>query len=221
MRILFIFSKNKTRSLLQKVLEQHAFTVDVERDFQKGLRNACANSYHAGIVEHALPHLNAESFVREVRDRGHSLPLLVIIPERDDLLGTICLDHGADDFMKVPVSISELVARVRSLLRRPAKIEADDIRIGPLLINRLKQTVKKSGREVRLTAKQYAVLEILAAQEGAIVSKGEIIEHVWGESDGIHFERALETHIYHLRRKLDRGGKGLISTEFGRGYRLN
>src|SRR4051794_28185165 len=107
MRILFIYSFHRTRETLQKILEQNSFVVDAECDPRKALNWACANSYHAVIVEHAVPQTDAETFCGALRERGCAFPLLVIVPEREAGLGTACLNRGADDFMKAPVCVLE------------------------------------------------------------------------------------------------------------------
>jgi DNA-binding response OmpR family regulator len=221
MRILFIYSKEKTRAQLQRNLEQNAFTVDSQNDFARGLIWACANSYHAAIIEHGLPVLDADRCTEELRDRGCTFPILVLVSSGEQVIGTSCLNKGADDFMKAPHCISEFVARLRSLLRRPKNIEPDEISIGSLTIDRRKQIVKMNRHEIVLTRKEYSVLEILATNQGAIVSKGEIIEHTWGEIDGFYLEHALETHVSSLRRKFGKKGQKLIQNVFGRGYKLD
>lgn len=221
MRILLISSNSRTRHYIQRVLEDHTFIVDVERDFISGIKHASVNPYKIAVVEHAAQGISAETFVEEIRDRGRLFPIFVLVPEDQKALGTACLNKGADDFMTTPISVTEFMARVRCLLRRPAHIAHEEIRIGSIRIDRRKRTVHKAKREIFLTLKEFAVLEILAMNEGGIVSKGEIIEHAWGESDDIKFEGALETHIYMLRQKLDGGKSNLIQTAFGRGYRLS
>lgn len=219
MRILIIHSNGRFRGTLRQLLEALSYTVDPANDFTAGARLSTANKYHLAIIEHS--HLNdAASFSTILRKKGKILPILVLLAEDDGELGTMCLDAGADDFLRPPIDIPELMARIRSLLRRPQTWLSDQITVGPLQIDLLKQSLMIGSREVRLSRREYDVLEILAIRNGGIVTKEEIIEHIWGNDRDETFDNALQTHIHSLRKKLGSRYKDLLQTEINRGYRL-
>jgi DNA-binding response OmpR family regulator len=172
-------------------------------------------------VAHKAPPGGAHAFCEDVRSDGHSYPILVLMSDHDPVAGTACLDAGADDFTKTPFTLAEFVARVRSLLRRPKTVQIEEVTIGSIKIDRKKLCVMKGRDEVRLTRKQYAILDYLAVNRGSVVPQDEIIDHVWGDAADLFSAGALKSHIYCLRQKLGDRRQEIIETIIERGYRLN
>jgi DNA-binding response OmpR family regulator len=221
MRILIINSHSKRRSRLQQVLQQMCFAVDSTVDCTKGKTLAKLNRYDLVIVAHKAPPEGAHAFCEDVRSDGHTYPILVFMSEHDPEAGTACLDAGADDFTKTPFTLTEFVARVRSLLRRPKTVQTEEITIGPIKVDRKKLRVTKGRTEVRLTRKQYAILDYLALNRGSVIPQDELIDHVWGDSADLFSAGALKSHIYCLRKKLGDRKQDIIETIIERGYRVN
>jgi len=221
MRILLIHSHVKERDRLKTAMEQMCFTVDAAIDCTKGRILAKLNCYDLVIVAHKSPPEGAQTFCENVRNEGHSYPILVFMSDHDPVAGTACLDAGADDFTKTPFTTAEFIARVRSLLRRPKTVQIEEIMIGAIRLDRKKQRITKGRIEIRLTRTEYAILDFLAANRGSVIPYEEIIDHVWGDSADFFSAGALKTHIYCIRKKLGDRRQELIETIIERGFRLN
>lgn len=219
MHLLLIHSNKRERESLRAALAQNCFAVQEAPDCGVGAYLAAHTSYDLVIAEHMVPLNDAQSLLSAMRKRGDTTPVVVLVPKKSGL-GVECLENGADDFLEVPISFAELIARVRSILRRPRTAVSERIEIGDLLIDFRTQRVSLSRREVSLSPNQYAVLAYLAKRRGAIVSKSEIIEHTWGEIDANSFDSALANVIFRLRKKLKSAARHL-QTVSNRGYQLD
>ncbi len=220
MRILLVEDDLRLSDLLLRSLREAGYAVDHASDGEQALVEAAVNEYDVVILDLGLPRRDGLDVAREIRRRGAPTPILMLTARdtvRDRVTG---LDAGADDYLAKPFELDELKARIRALLRRmpsllPATIEVDD-----LAIDTASQTVSRGGRPVRLTGKEYVMLEYLARQAGRVVGRAELCEHVWDENHD-PFSNAIEVYINRLRRKIDEGARHrLIHTRRGAGYLL-
>jgi DNA-binding response OmpR family regulator len=219
MRILVVEDDQKVASFIQSGLQQDGYAVDVLHDGTLAGEQARAVDYDAVILDLMLPGRSGFQVLRDIRARKPSLPV-VMLTAKDALDDRITgLDSGADDYMVKPFALAELSARLRAVLRRGAPRE-NVLRVADLELDTLTRTVRRSGRRVVLTAKEYALLEYLMRNSGRPLTKSLIIEHVWD----IHFDsvsNVVEVHINSLRNKIDREfGAPLIHTVRGVGYVL-
>ena len=219
MRILLVEDDKNTASFIVKGLTQEGFAVDHAADGEKGLRMALSEDYDAAVIDIMLPKLDGLTLINNLRRGGNSVPVIVLSAKNsleDRITG---LQTGGDDYLVKPFSFSELVVRVQTLIRRStAAIEQTALRVGDLEINIVKRKVYRSGKEIELQPKEFALLEYLIRNKGRVISKTMIAEHVWD----YNFDpqtNVVEARISRLRNKIDRGFKQqLIHTVRGVGY---
>lgn len=221
MRLLIVEDDQSIREFLRTHLEAESFAVDVAEDGERGSYLARTNEYDLIILDLNLPVKDGLQVCSEIRASGKSMPILILsvrsqIPEKVALL-----EAGADDFLTKPFSFRELLARIRAMLRRPARIVSETISIGDLVIDATNHTVIRAGKEIYLTRKEFALLEYMARNRGRLLSRGMIMEHVW-DKNADAFSNTIETHILNLRKKIDsEGDQKLIHTIPGRGYKFD
>jgi DNA-binding response OmpR family regulator len=219
MRILVVEDDQKVANFIQRGLEQEGYAVDVLREGTLAGEQARTIDYDAVVLDLMLPGRSGFQVLRDIRARKPSLPV-VILTAKDAVEDRITgLDSGADDYMVKPFALAELSARLRAVLRRGAPRE-NVLRVADLELDTMNRIVRRAGRRVDLTAKEYALLEYLMRNSGRPLTKSLIIEHVWD----IHFDsisNVVEVHINALRNKIDRGvPTPLIHTVRGVGYML-
>ncbi len=216
MRILVVEDEPELLSVMAKVLREDGYAVDEAEDGKIGLYKAAAWPYDAIILDMMLPLLDGWKVLTELR-KTHKVPVL-IVTARDAVADRVRgLDVGADDYLVKPFDISELKARLRALIRRAAGQPSPQITLGDVEIDTRAKKVSNRGKEVVLTAREYAILEMLALRHGQVVSRTEIYEHIFDETDET-FSNLLDVHVSNIRKKL---GKDLISTRRGQGYVLD
>lgn len=219
-KILLVEDDKKILSSVKANLKTEGFAVDAVQTGTEGSFLACTNDYDLAILDLNLPDRNGRSICREIRAKGKTMPVLILTVESEIESKVELLDSGADDYLTKPFSYRELTARINALLRRPRKMALDVLSIGDLALDRNTQTVARGGREIDLTQKEFSLLEYLMLNQGAVVSRNEIMEHVW-DKEADPFSCAIEMHISNLRKKLgDKDSKSLIETVSGRGYRI-
>lgn len=220
MRLLVVEDEKKLALSLKRGLEQDGFSVDVVFDGIDGKWMATENSYDAIVLDIMLPGLNGYRVCRELRDEGNWTPILMLTAKSGDLDETEALDTGADDFLRKPFSHVVLVARLRALLRRgrperPVTLEAGDLRLDPT-----KRRATRGDTEIELSAREFAVLEYLISHADQVVSKRDILHHVW-DYDVDSDPNIVEVYVRHLRKKIDIPfDVESIQTVRGTGYRL-
>lgn len=219
MRILVVEDDRKVAAFIQSGLQQERYAVDVLHEGTSAGEQARAIDYDAVVLDLMLPGRSGFQVLRDIRARKPFLPV-VILTAKDAVDDRIAgLDSGADDYMVKPFALAELSARLRAVLRRGAPKE-NVLRVADLEVDTMARVVRRGGRRIDLTAKEYALLEYLLRNSGRPLTKSLIIEHVWD----IHFDsvsNVVEVHINALRNKIDRGSpEPLIHTVRGVGYML-
>jgi two-component system OmpR family response regulator len=220
-RVLVVEDEVSLASGLKRGLERDGFAVDVAADGAEGLWMAREGRYDAIVLDILLPRMNGFRVCAELRKANVWTPILMLTAKDGDLDEAEALDTGADDYVTKPFSHVALVARLRALIRRGARerppvLEAGDLRLDP--------SSRKAWRgdvELRLTARETALLEFLLRNRGVVVSKIDVLDHVWdGAFDGD--PNIVEVYVGHLRNKIDRPfGRSAIETVRGVGYRLD
>ena len=220
MRLLLIEDESDAAKLIAKGLQQDSHVVDVAGDGESGLHRALSQPYDLGGGGVRLPVKDGFTVCRELRQAGLQIPVLMLTASaahQDRVKG---LDLGADDYLVKPFDLDELLARVRALLRRRPLLEDSLIRVDTLEMNTRSRTVKRADTFVRLTAKEYALLECLARDVETLLSREIIAERVWNEPYD-PFSNSIEEYIKRLRKKIDVAGqKPLIHSRRGEGYIL-
>lgn len=219
MRILVVEDDHKVASFIQSGLEQEGYAVDLLSEGTLAGEQARAIDYDAVVLDLMLPGRSGFEVLRDIRARKPSLPV-VILTAKDAVEDRIAgLDSGADDYMVKPFALAELSARLRAVLRRGA-LRENVLHVADLEVDTVTRIVRRAGRRLDLTPKEYALLEYLMRNSGRPLTKSLIIEHVWD----IHFDsvsNVVEVHINALRNKIDRGFPSpLIHTVRGVGYML-
>ncbi|ESQ05723.1 Two-component response regulator [Streptomyces sp. PVA_94-07] len=217
MRLLIVEDEKRLALSLAKGLTAEGYAVDVVHDGLEGLHRASESPYDLLVLDIMLPGMNGYRVCAALRAAGNDVPILMLTAKDGEYDEAEGLDTGADDYLTKPFSYVVLVARVRALLRRRAGAGASPVHtVGGLRVDTAARRVHRDGDEVALTAKEFAVLEQLVLRAGQVVSKADILEHVWDFAyDGD--PNIVEVYISALRRKL---GAQAIRTVRGMGYRL-
>lgn len=220
MRVLVAEDDSALASFVRKGLEAEHYAVDIASDGAEAQYMAEEYDYDLVILDLTLPQTDGLHVLKRVRAKKSGLPVLVLTARsrvEDRVKG---LDLGADDYLTKPFSFSELSARVRALLRRGSRPAESILRAEDLELNRVERTVKRAGRRIELTPKEFALLEYLMLNAGRRVTRTMIIEHVWNLSFDT-MTNVVDVYINYLRKKVDEGfGHKLIRTVRGVGYQL-
>ena len=220
MRILVVEDEPRMANVIARGLREQSYAVDVAQTGNDGLYQSSINDYDLILLDVLLPERDGFEVCRELRARGSATPILMLTARAavdDRLTG---FDAGADDYLTKPFSFRELLARIRALLRRDARLQPDVFEIDDLIIDSASHRVSRGNREIQLTAKEYALLEHLARHAGRLISRTEIAAHVWDDSFD-PFSNTIEVYINRLRKKID-GDQStkLLHTRRGEGYIL-
>lgn len=218
-----IEDEHKIANAIKQGLTQEKFAVDVEYDGDGGLGAALSEPYDLMIIDRMLPgSVEGLDICREVRAKGIHTPVIFLTAKdqiRDRVGG---LNAGADDYLVKPFSFEELLARIRALLRRPQESTGTVLGVGDLSLDTISYEVKRAGKSIRLSTKEFALLEYLMRNAGRVLNKDNIIAHVW-DFDADILPNTVEVYIGYLRNKIDKPFKKnpqLIHTLRGFGYKL-
>jgi DNA-binding response OmpR family regulator len=221
MRVLIVEDELKLAKNIGRSLHESAgYAVDISADGEDGLHMAETNPYDVVILDLMLPKLDGLAVLSRLRRQGSRTPVLVLTAKDEKDTVIRLLNAGADDYLTKPFDLGELIARVKALIRRGKGQTASVLRVGDIEVNTLDHRVNYRSKPVRLTAMEYRVLEYLAHRPGAIVSKTELLEHLY-DFNWEKFSNVIEVYVSGLRRKLNAGDSHqVIQTLRGQGYIL-
>lgn len=221
MRILLVEDEEKVSHFVSRGLRSEGFAVDEALDGKTGLDLAMSYHYDLMIFDIMLPQISGTEILRRIRERGIVTPVLMLTAK--DLVNdkVAHFEAGADDYLTKPFAFAELLARSKALMLRGHSDRTSKIKIGDLEVDRLSHQVKRGGKRIDLSGKEYALLEYLATNAGRVLSRTMIIEHVWDQSfRGL--TNIVDVYVKQLRSKIDEGREPkLIHTVRGFGYRLS
>lgn len=203
MRVLVVEDEHRVAVSIASALSEEGFAVDLAHDGEKALAHVGAHAYDLVVLDVMLPRLDGMSVCRQLRRSGQRMPIL-ILSARDLVDDRVKgLDAGADDYLVKPFSMEELLARARALMRRQTSVGAPVLTVGELSLDPASRTVKRGGKPIALTLREYALLEYLMRHPGIVHTRTMIAEHVWD----FPFDRAsnvVDVYVKHLRDKIDR-----------------
>lgn len=222
MRVLIIEDEHKIANAVKKGLEHESYAVDVVYDGGEGYDMASVEKYDVIILDLMLPGMDGIEICKKLRQENIHTPILMLTAKsqiEDKVLG---FNTGADDYLTKPFAMAELLVRIKALTRRPQNSVGTVLSISDLTLDTTNFEVKRSNNKIRLSNKEYALLEFLLRHKDQVVTKGQIINHVWNYDADV-LPNSVEVYIRHLRKKIDEPfGKPLIHTIKGfRGYKLS
>ena len=222
MRILIIEDDRKIANAIKKGLKQESYAVDISFDGKDGLGQALTIEYDLIILDRMLPEVDGIEICRTVRKQNNKTPIL-ILTAKDRVADRVeGLNAGADDYLVKPFAFEELLARIRALLRRPHEVKENILKVDDLVLNSLTFEVKRDGKKINLSSTEFALLEYLMRNPSRILTKNNIIDHVW-DYDADILPNTVEVYIGYLRNKIDKPfprKQPLIYTVRGFGYKI-
>jgi two-component system copper resistance phosphate regulon response regulator CusR len=219
MKVLIVEDDLEIATFIREGLDEAGYFTTICRDGERALRLALNRWYSIILLDLMLPSLDGISICMRLRESGVNTPIM-ILTARDALSDRVNgLEAGADDYLVKPFEFDELLARVRALQRRDHTKKQSLVHVGDLVVDTASRTVTRAGRQISLTAREYALMEALATHSGQILSRQSILEHVW--LDEMSSSNTVDVFIKNLRQKVDRDPKNkLIHTVYGMGYVL-
>jgi len=220
MKILVIEDEKKVASFIQRGLEEAGYTADWAKDGEEGIYMADSEDYDLVVLDLILPRKNGIEVLKELRQMKKRMPILILSAKDSVDDKVVGLDAGADDYLTKPFAFTELLARVRALLRRGEALAPVKLQVGDLVLDTVTREVNRAGKDIKLTNREYALLEYLMANAGKVLSRTQLSEHVWDYTFDT-FSNVIDVYINYLRNKVDRGFETkLINTVRGVGYML-
>ena len=221
MQILVVEDEPKIAQLLRRGLIEERYAVDIAADGNEAVEKFEINEYDCVILDWLLPGQDGLSVCRAIRKQNTSVPILMLTAKSEVADKIAALDSGADDYLTKPFTFSELAARIRALLRRGSKADPVVLTVGDLSLDPSTRSATRSGQEIPLTAREYALLEYLMRNKNIALSKTQIIDHVWDYAYA-GFSNIVETYVKYLRRKLQVSvdSQEVIHTMRGHGYMI-
>ena len=220
MKILLIEDDEKIAKNIKEYLKKEGFRVDLAKDGEEGFYLAQNNSYDVLIVDWMLPKINGVELIKKLREKDILTPAL-ILTAKSDLEDKIEGLNVADDYLTKPFEFEELVARIKALFRRSKNIKENVLKVADLELNPDTKEVKRAGKNIELTAKQFELLKFLMVNKGKIVSEEMIAQNLWEMDEEIN-SNVINVYISHLRKKIDKDfDKKLIKTFRGMGFKIS
>ncbi|MDB6136969.1 MAG: response regulator with CheY-like receiver domain and winged-helix DNA-binding domain [Verrucomicrobiaceae bacterium] len=220
MRILVVEDQKKIASFIEQGLSQHGFVVDVCHTGEEGFYNATTESYDAMVMDVMLPGRDGLSILKSLREKGLTLPVLILTARSELNERVQGLNAGADDYLTKPFYVEELVARMHALLRRATGTPASVLKSGPLTLDLLTREVRRDTEVIELSAREFSLLEYFMRSPGRVLTRSQIGQHVWN----LHFDTGsnmVDVAIGRLRRKIEiPNGRLMIETVRGAGYKF-
>ncbi len=221
MRILVVEDEHKIANSIKKGLEQEAFAVDVAYTGNDGYDLASSENYDLLILDVMLPEITGTGICKKLRAENNHTPILMLTARGQISDKVEGLNSGADDYLTKPFAFEELLARIKALSRRPKNSMGSTYTVADLSLNTLKYDVTRAEKKINLSAKEFSLLEYLMRNPNQVLSKEQIIEHVW-DYDADVLPNTVEVFVGYLRNKVDKGfSKSLIQTVRGFGYKIS
>jgi DNA-binding response OmpR family regulator len=222
MRLLIVEDEENFAKSLKKILQTESYAVDIAATGDEGYEMAFDEEYDLIILDLGLPGMDGLKIIEELRKKKNSTPV-IMLTARDTVDDKVKgLKLGADDYLVKPFEFEELLARIQALLRRPKISINDKLIVGNLVLDSQSKIVKRKGQIIDLTAKEFALLEYLMRHKGQVLTKQQLIDHVW-DADLDIFSNTVDVYIGYLRTKIDKAlpkEKSLIKTIRGMGYKI-
>lgn len=221
MKILVVEDEHRIAHAIKEGLEQEAYAVDLAYDGEEGYNAARVDDYDLILLDVMMPAMNGFEVCKKLRVENIHTPILLLTAKDQNRDVVVGLDSGADDYLAKPFSFEVLLARIRALLRRPHDTAGELLQVDDLTLNPRSKEVLRGGKPIRLSTKEYALLEYLMRNHDKVLSKNNIITHVWNFDANI-LPNTVEVFIAYLRAKVDKPfkGPGLIRTVRGFGYKI-
>lgn len=222
MRILIVEDDHRIAASIKKGLEQESFLVDVCYGGKEGYDLASSEGYELIILDLMLPEMDGITICKKLREAKNNTPILILTAKGQTQDKVEGLNSGADDYLVKPFSFEELLARVKALSRRPHLVTKNILKAKDLVLDRDKFEVRRAGEEITLSNKEFMLLQFLLEHAGSILTKVQIMDHVWSYDSDI-LPNTIEVYIRNLRKKIDlpyRSADALICTVRGFGYKL-
>ena len=220
MKILIVDDEQSIVEFLKQGLEAQLFNVETAADGERGAFLGRTGNYDLIILDYNLPEMNGPEVLKEIRREKRHIPVIMLTVHSELRIKEEMFNLGADDYLTKPFLFDELLLRITALLKRPSKTEGELYKIDNLTLSMRTKIIRRGGKEVYLTRREFALLEYLLRNREHIVSRQQLLEHVW-DYNADPFSNSIESHIASLRRKLNQNkNRNLIHTFNGRGYKL-
>ncbi len=220
MRILIVEDELKLANAIKRAMELKMYAVDVANTGDAGLDLAIGEVFDLIVLDVMLPGIDGIEICKRIREEGIHTPVLMLTAKGQIVDKVTGLDVGADDYMVKPFSFEELFARVRALIRRPKQTSKSELSAHDLILDTIRFKVKRDNQIIKLSTKEFAILEYLIRQKNTVVSRGQLVAHVWVYDTDV-MPTVVEVHIKHLRDKIDKPFPNkLIQTVRGKGYTI-
>lgn len=222
MRILIIEDDHKIAQAIKQGLEQETYAVDVAFDGTVGYDLAMGEEYDVILLDLMLPGMSGEQVCKKIRQEGNHVPILMLTAKGQTADRVAGLNSGADDYLTKPFAFEELLARIRALSRRPKEMVQSVLQVGDLTLDTVSYEVKRDGKLITLSQKEFSLLEYLMRHPGMVITKDKIISHVWDYEANV-LPNTVEVYIGYLRNKIDRAFPHLpplLHTVRGFGYKI-
>lgn len=222
MKILVVEDEHRIAAYIKKGLELKNYVVDLAHDGQDGFDLASSEKYEVIVLDLMLPSLDGLSICKKLREENNHTPILMLTAKSQISDKVVGLDSGADDYLAKPFAFAELLSRIRALSRRPVKLEKNVLKVDDLELDTVQFRVTRSGKVIKLSKKEFALLEFLMRHKGKILSAEQITEQVWSYDSDV-LPNTAQVYIGYLRTKVDKNfpkHKPLINNVRGFGYKI-
>ena len=223
MKVLVVEDEEKLAEALARGLRGKGYTVDIVTDGEKAYERIRLHhdSYNVVVLDLMLPGMDGQTICRKVREENISTPIIILTARDETDTKVDLLRIGADDYLAKPFSFQELDARIIALLRRPSEVKAAVLRVRDIVLNSAERTVTRKNKNLRLTLKEFSLLEYFMRNLNRVINREELLNHLWDFNYTSFFSNSLDVHVKNLRKKIDYGkGPSILETVRGVGYKM-